>query len=89
MAEEMLDPADFGLNSRTVLKKISNNHIAIVINRKSRFIMKDGKMFLEKAHSVKKTAGDIRVSLMTSAPVCSKTASFLAENGIDIIPLKI
>jgi len=88
MIEELLNPADFGINSRTVLKKINKKHIAIVINRKSRIVMKDGKGILEKVRSVKGSAGDVKVSLMTGAPVCSKTENFLAENGIDIISLK-
>lgn len=81
----MLDPAEFGLNSRTVLKRLKKNHIAIVINRKSRIIMKDGESILERSAAVKNRAGDIKVSLLTDAPVCSKTEKFLAENGIDII----
>jgi hypothetical protein len=82
---EIPDPSEFGLNSRTVLKRLKNNHIAIVINRKSRIIMKDGESILEKSAAVKKKAGDVKVSLVTDAPVCSRTAKFLAENGIDII----
>jgi hypothetical protein len=88
MTEEILNPTDFGLNSRTVLKKINNNQIAIVINRKSRIIMKDGEGMLEKAHAVKRADSDIKISFMTDAPVCSKTEKFLADNGIDILPLK-
>ena len=57
--------------------------IAIVVDRKSRIIMKDGRRILEQASAIMKT--DIRpVVLLTSAPICGKTKKFLTENNISI-----
>tara|TARA_B100001142_G_scaffold134382_1_gene135859 strand:- start:9275 stop:9478 length:204 start_codon:yes stop_codon:yes gene_type:complete len=57
--------------------------ITIVVDRKSRIIMKDGKRILDQANAIKKT--DKRsVVLLTSAPVCGKTKSFLSNNNISI-----
>ena len=82
---EILDPKLYGLPPRTVLKKITGRHIAIVINRKSRIIMSDGKKILEKAEKIKKKQKSMKVSLETSAPVCSKTVKFLSDNKIEVI----
>lgn len=42
-----IPPKEFGLPVRTVLKQIDDNTIAIVMNRKGRIIMGDGKKILE------------------------------------------
>ena len=61
--------------------------IAIVVDRKSRIIMKDGRRILEQASTIMKT--DIRpVVLLASAPICGKTKKFLTENSISIKSLK-
>ncbi len=39
----ILNPRQFGLPSRTILEKINQKTIALVINRKSRIIMADGR----------------------------------------------
>ena len=77
-----LDPKQFGLNSRTSLLE-KKNTIAIVIDRKSRIIMKDGIRILDQAFKVQKIKRK-SVVLLTSAPVCSKTKTFLLENDISI-----
>ena len=76
----ILDPKQFGLNSRTSLLE-KKNIIAIVVDRKSRIIMKDGKRIVDQAYKIKKTKSK-SVVLLTSAPVCSKTKTFLLENDI-------
>ena len=77
-----IDPKQFGLNSRISLIE-NNNIISIVVDRKSRIIMKDGKRILDQANVIQKTKKKTIV-LLTSAPVCGKTKIFLSENGIDI-----
>jgi hypothetical protein len=37
------NPKEFGLPARTVIEQIDKNTIALVIDRKSRIIMSDGK----------------------------------------------
>ena len=77
-----IDPKQFGLNSRTLLVE-KKNTIAIVVDRKSRIIMKDGKRILDQANAIQNIEKK-PVALLTSAPVCSKTKTFLLENDIAI-----
>ncbi len=82
---DTIDPKKYGLHPRTVLKKITGRHIAIVIDRKSRIIMSDGKKILEKAEKIKEKNKNMKVSLETTAPVCSKTKNFLSDEGIELM----
>jgi len=79
---EIIDPKTYDLPPKTVLRQMSTNRIAIVINRKSRIIMADGKKILEKAEKIRSHNKEIEICFETSAPVCSKTAGFLREKGI-------
>jgi len=77
-----VDPKKFGLNPRISLVE-NNNSIGIVIDRKSRIIMKDGKRILDQSSIIMKK--DKRpVFLLTSAPICGKTKLFLSQNNISI-----
>jgi hypothetical protein len=80
-----LDPKTFGLAPRTVIEQIDDNMIAIVMDRKSRIIMADGKKILEKLDTIKKSLPRVRVALKTTAPVCSKTKAYLEGEGIQLI----
>ena len=82
-----IDPTDFGLPKRTVIERLSEQSYALVVDRKSRIIMKDGKKIIEKANKIKMKMPDCQLTLKTSAPVCSKTVRLLEENSIDIIIL--
>ena len=79
-----LDPQSLGLPPRTIVVEIAPDTKAIVINRKSRVVMADGKKIVAKADKIKKTKPGRKVMLKTSAPVCSKTLLFLADNGIEV-----
>lgn len=81
-----LSPKDFGLPPRTVLEQLDEQTIAIIIDRKSRIIMADGKKIIEKAQKITASIPSISIALKTSAPVCSKTAKLLENNGIALIP---
>ena len=59
-------------------------NIAIVVDRKSRIIMKDGYKIVEAVKQIKNKTNSC-VSLATTAPVCSKTIKFLNKNDIKII----
>ena len=80
-----VDPKSLGLHPRTVLEEITPVTLAIVINRKSRIIMADGKKIHAKAAKIKAAKPGCKVMLKTSAPVCSKTLQYLAENQIEIL----
>jgi len=82
-----LSPKDFGLPPRTVLEEIDKNKIAIVINRKSRIIMADGRKILDKVKIIQKAQPGTSVVLKTTAPVCSKTTRLLEEEGVGLIRL--
>ncbi|MEN8211120.1 MAG: hypothetical protein ABFR31_05340 [Thermodesulfobacteriota bacterium] len=82
---EQVDPKNYNLPPRTVLKKRDFNEFILVINRKSRIIMKDALGVLKKNEKIKEKVPGASVSLETNAPVCSKSINFLAENDIDVV----
>ena len=80
-----IDPKEFGIMGKTVIEQVGKNHYAIVISRKSRLIMADGRKLLEKCNRIKKARPGVKLSLKTATPVCSKTKTFLSNHRIDII----
>jgi len=82
---EQIDPKLYGLSPRTVLKKQDSEEFVLVINRKSRIIMKDAHTILKKVKKIKEKVQHASVILETSAPVCSKSIRFLQENGVDVV----
>ena len=81
---EYIDPKEFGLPPRTVVEKIATDTLAIVIDRKSRIIMADGRKIVEKARKIRQGRPGVKIILKSSSPVCGKTSNFLSENGIDV-----
>lgn len=82
-----VDPKEFGLHARTVLAQVDEHTVALVMDRKSRIIMADGRKIVEKVEKIQKVRSKVTVVLKTSAPVCSKTVTFLDKAGITIHPL--
>ncbi len=80
----ILSPKEFGLPSRTVLEQVDENTIAIVIDRKSRIIMADGRRILEKAQKIKDSQSSVSIVLKTTASVCGKTKQLLESAGIEL-----
>ena len=80
-----IDPKEFGITGKTIIEQVGKNQYAIVISRKSRIIMADGRKLLEKFNLIKKATPGAMLSLKTTTPVCSKTAAFLKDHRIDII----
>lgn len=80
---KQLDPKIFNLSSRVVIKE-QKRSLALVVNRKSRIIMKDGRRLLDQIRQIKKFSTK-PVLIFTTAPVCSKTKGFLNNNGVEII----
>ena len=78
-----IDPKLYDLHSRIILRKNKKN-IYIVIDRKSRVIMKDGYRILEIAKKIRDFETGKNVSVLSNAPVCSKTRKLLTENNIII-----
>lgn len=79
-----VDPGRFGLPPRTVLVKRNSEEFILVIDRKSRIIMKDALTIIEKVGKVKEKSSNAAVILQTNAPVCSKSIRFLRDNGIAV-----
>ena len=81
-----IDPKKFNLSKKVVIEKTTSS-LSIIINRKTRIIMKDGRRLLEQANQIKKVSNK-PVSISTTAPVCSKTKTFLSNNNVEIIQEK-
>ena len=79
-----INPKEFGLYAGTVLEQVDEHTVALVIDRKSRIIMADGRKIVEKAEKIQQVQPEVTVVLKTSAPVCSKTVTFLQKGGITI-----
>lgn len=80
-----ISPKEFGLPARTVLEQVDENTIAIVMDRKSRIIMADGRKIFEKAQKIKESQPSVSIVLKTTAPVCSKTKQLLESADIELI----
>lgn len=80
-----LHPKEFGLHTRTLLEQIDDNTIAIVMNRKSRIIMADGRKIVEKARKIQEVKPSLIVALKTTTPLCRKTMKFLEAEGILLV----
>ncbi len=81
---EKIDPKQFGLPGRTVIHQTGKNEYSLVVDRKSRIIMADGKKILKKVEAIKNVTPEVKIRLKTSAPVCSKTTTFLNEHSVAI-----
>ena len=82
-----IDPKNFGLHARTVLEQVDEHTIALIMDRKSRIIMADGRKIVEKVENIHEVRPGVTIILKTSAPVCSKTFASLDKAGIAIHPL--
>jgi len=82
-----VDPKRYGLHARTVLEQIDEQTLALVIDRKSRIIMADGRKILDKVEQIRTIQPDLQLLLKTSAPLCSKTLAFLKQADIQVLPL--
>ena len=82
---KQIDPKIYNLPSRTVLMQTDSDKFTLVINRKSRIIMKDALTIIKKIEKIKEKIQGASVILETSAPVCSKSIKFLKKNGVCVV----
>ena len=82
-----IDPTQYNLSSRVDLRQDRSRDLLIVIDRKSRIIMKDGIRVLEMVKKINKIDPKKNISVRTPAPICSKTKKLLLENNITTKPL--
>jgi len=80
-----IDPKRFGLHPTTRLEQTAEKEFVLVMNRKSRIIMSDGKKILAKAARIMAKVPGATIRLRTTAPVCSKTAALLEANNVELI----
>tara|TARA_X000000368_G_scaffold317855_1_gene255200 strand:+ start:161 stop:415 length:255 start_codon:yes stop_codon:yes gene_type:complete len=78
-----VDPKLYNLPPRTRLRK-SEKGVFVVIDRKSRIVMKDGHRVYEIAKQIRTFEIGKKISVLSNAPICSKTKKFLFQNGIAI-----
>ena len=79
-----VDPGTFGLPPGTQIELTLKDSYVLVIQRKSRIVMKDGRSILARVAKIKSSVPAAQVEVQTSAPVCSKTRRFLQEHSIAI-----
>ena len=80
-----VDPKKYNLSSRLNLEKDKEGNYYIVVNRKSRIIMKDGIKIKNQATQIKSFDPNVKVKLRTNTPVCGKTKLFLFREDIEIV----
>lgn len=79
---KLIDPNLYNIKSKLIIED-RGDEICIVINRKSRIIMKDGERIIGYASSIQKTTPK-PITIETTAPVYSKTKAFLLNHRIPI-----
>lgn len=75
----------YGLNSRVKLEEISENQIGIVKLIKSRIIQKDAQKIIEQAESIREKDSNMKVSLICTNNICSKSIALLNKNNIELL----
>ena len=81
----LVDSKKYGLSSRVKLEYAGENHLKILLHRKSRIIMKDGQRVLDMVSKIKTYDSAIEVGLSITGPICSKTIQFLNDNEIKVV----
>jgi len=79
-----LNPITYNLPSRTQLRAISTTEIAIVKLIKSRIIQKDAVKIVEMAKQIKSVDANLKVSLICTSNICSKSLRLLEKEDIGI-----
>ena len=82
-----IDPKTYSLSPRTKLLEDNKGSLFVVVDRKSRVVMKDGHKIVKIVEDIKKVNQNKKISLLTSAPVCSKTKKHLLKCSIPVLAL--
>lgn len=75
----------YGVDKRTLLEYIGENHIAIVKIVKRRLLLDDAKNFVEIAKKIQAVDPQTKVSLICTDNICSKSVALLEQNKIDVL----
>ena len=82
---QSIKPDLYGLNARTVLRKIDKNHIGIVKKINSRILRKDAQKIIDQAEKIRSINNSVNISLICSKNICSKSIALLNHHQINII----
>ena len=82
---QKINPKIYSINSRTSIFRTTNGGVLVMINRKSRIIMKDGYKIIENVKKINKIEKDANITIKINAPLCSKTKTFLEKKGVFLI----
>ena len=80
-----LNPAYYNLHTRTKLEQLGDHHLGIVKLIKSRLIRKDAEKIIEMSEQIRNINPQLKVSLICSSNICSKSIALLEENKIEIV----
>jgi len=79
-----INPQKYNLSSKVKLQENAQKKIFLIFKRKSRVIMKDGIKTLEIVKKIKQVDKNKHIGILSYAPVCSKTKSFLESQNISV-----
>ena len=80
-----LNPSVYNLSARTNLRALGDNHIAIVKLIKSRIIQKDTFKIVEMVRQIQAVKPEMKVSLVCTSAICSKSLALLKREGIPVL----
>lgn len=80
-----LNSSTYNLPVRTNLRAVGDNHIAIVKLIKSRIIQKDALKIVEMVRQIQAVQPDMKVSLICTSAICSKSLALLQREGIPVL----
>ena len=83
-ANNTVNPKEFDLPTGTILEYEEQGRLVLVIDRKSRLIMADGRRIVAKLEKIRKVRPGTILDLRTTAPICGKTRLFLEEHNIGV-----
>ena len=80
-----LNSSTYNLPVRTNLRAVGDNHIAIVKLIKSRIIQKDALKIVEMVRQIQAVQPDMKVSLICTSAICSKSLALLQREAIPVL----
>ena len=75
----------YGLGKNVILEYLAADHIAIVKFVRRRIIMADAERIIEVANQIHQKDAGMKVSLLCSDNICSKSVRKLTDAGIDVL----
>ena len=78
------NPLYYQLSSKVQLEEINEHQMAIRKVIKSRIIQKDAIKIVEMARQIQQVDSQLKVSLICTRNICSKSIALLAKEGIGI-----